>query len=90
VVPFCLSATLNMHARGGRSQTISISGHDGRAISAQVPVGLPDEGVLSQMTAAAHDGMRVPLVLLPELPRLMPAIAAALGDDEAALPDPMQ
>ncbi len=36
------------------------------------------------MVAAACDGMRVPLVLLPELPRLMPAIMAALSDEAAA------
>ncbi len=50
----------------------------------QVPVGLPTVGPLSEMVAAACDGMRVPLVLLPELPKLMPAIMAALGDEPTA------
>ncbi|BDA43097.1 probable zinc phosphodiesterase ELAC protein 2 at C-terminar half [Coccomyxa sp. Obi] len=50
----------------------------------KVPVGLPTFGPLSEMVASACDGMRVPLVLLPELPKLMPAIMAALGDDPAA------
>ena len=31
-------------------------------------------------TAVAFDGMRVPLALLPALPKLMPAVQAALVD----------
>ena len=51
----------------------------------QVPVGLPEEAPLSSMTAVAYDGMRVPLIMLPDLPRIMPAIAAALGDNDSAV-----
>ncbi|EIE26920.1 hypothetical protein COCSUDRAFT_59422 [Coccomyxa subellipsoidea C-169] len=50
----------------------------------RVPVGLPTTGPLSEMVACACDGMRVPLMLLPELPKLMPHIAAALGEEPAA------
>ena len=49
-----------------------------------MPIGLPTTGPLSEMVATACDGMRVPLVLLPELPKLMPAVTAALADGEAA------
>lgn len=43
-------------------------------------MGLTSAGAVADMAAFAWDGMRVPLVLLPGLPRLMPAIAAALGE----------
>lgn len=46
-------------------------------------MGLPTCGPLSEMVAYACDGMRVPLVLLPEVPKLVSAMTAALGDDTA-------
>ena len=49
----------------------------------QVPVGLPTEGPLAEMLGVAHDGLRVPLALLPCLPKLQPAVTAALGDMHA-------
>lgn len=53
-----------------------------------MPVGLPTTGPLSEMVATACDGMRVPLMLLPELPKLMPAVTAALADAEAPMTAP--
>ena len=52
---------------------------------AQVPMGLPGGGQLVGRLGIAYDGMRVPLALLPRLPRLLPAIVAALGDGEEML-----
>jgi hypothetical protein len=48
--------------------------------NSQVPVGLPASGRLAGSLGVAYDGMRVRLALLPGLPRLLPAIVAALGD----------
>ncbi|KAK9829441.1 hypothetical protein WJX72_005893 [[Myrmecia] bisecta] len=50
----------------------------------KIPTGLPTSGPDSLTTAIAFDGMSVPLVLLPDLPKLMPAVACALDPP----PDP--
>ena len=48
-------------------------------------MGLPSGGPLAEMLGVAHDGMRVPLALLPWLPGLAPAVTAAL--DAEVYPD---
>ena len=52
-----------------------------------LPQGTPEGGDSGEgepppapSTAVAFDGMRIPLALLPALPKLMPAVQAALAD----------
>ena len=55
--------------------------------ASQVRVGLPASGRLAGSLGVAYDGMRVRLALLPGLPRLLPAIVAALGDTDVEVVD---
>ena len=46
----------------------------------KLPPGI--EGPAAATAAVAFDGMRVPLVTLPDLPTLLPVLLCALGDGE--------
>lgn len=68
-----------MLAASERQRHCPLEGNSGLLVW-QVPVGLPAGGPLAEMAGAAHDGMRVPLALLPWLPGLLPVVTAALGE----------
>lgn len=58
----------------------AVTGWGGGPAQGVQQAGSAEQALAAGGVAVAFDGMRVPLVLLPVLPLLMPAVRAALAD----------
>lgn len=48
----------------------------------QLPVGLPDSGSAAERVLVAYDGMRLPMSLLMQAPRVLKAVSLAFANND--------